>query len=122
MNAADPVLDDAVLEELAELGRELAHDVLREVVDVYRKLAPGLLEEMELARRDGSFERLRHAAHSLKGASAQMGTRRVAALARELEGEARAARADRLPELLAHCREELARADAALTGAVEGPP
>jgi len=70
MSGADGILDDGVLEELAELGRELDEDVLGEVVSAFRKVAPGLLEEIGAACQEGSFARVAKAAHTLKGSSA----------------------------------------------------
>lgn len=114
MSAAEPILDAAVLEELRALGRQLEQDVLSDVVEAYRKLAPELAAEMSRAAAAADFERLRKAAHTLKGGSAQMGVRRVTSLARALEAEAREARGERLAELLAGLADELARADAEL--------
>ena len=115
MSGADGILDDGVLEELAELGRELGEDVLGEVVNAFRKVAPGLLEEIGAACQEGSFAGVSKAAHTLKGSSAQMGARRVAEVAREIEADARAERADRLVALLERCRNELAQAESALS-------
>jgi HPt (histidine-containing phosphotransfer) domain-containing protein len=122
MNGADVILDDGVLEELAELGRELGEDVLGEVVNAFRKVAPGLLEEIAVGCQEGSLGRVSKAAHTLKGSSAQMGARRVAEVAREIEADARAERADRLVSLLARCRNELAQAESALTELLRAAP
>lgn len=120
MNETTPILDSAVLDELRELGRELEQDVLGEVVAAYRKIGPEMLEKLAAAVAGGDSEAVRHAAHTLKGSSAQMGARRVCELARELEGEARAGRSQGFAALVAACREAFAEADAALARTIEG--
>lgn len=122
MTDTTPILDPAVLEELRELGRELEQDVLGEVVSAYRKIGPELLEKLVAAAAAQDVEGVRHAAHTLKGSSAQMGARRVCDLARELEGEARAGRSAGFAALVAACREAFAEADAALARTTEEKP
>lgn len=118
MSGSSNLLDEAVLNELRELSRELEQDVLGEVVTAYRKVAPELLGTLEEAVGGRVFDALARAAHTLKGSSAQIGASAVRDLAREIEADARAERGDRLASLVAQCRAAYAEVDAALAAVV----
>ena len=118
MSDSTSLLDEAVLNELRELSRELDQDVLGEVVTAYRKVAPELLVALEEAVGGRVFDALARAAHTLKGSSAQIGAVAVRDLAREIEGDARAERGDRIALLVAQCRAAYAAVDAVLVRVV----
>lgn len=118
MSASSELLDEAVLNELRELSKELDQDVLGEVVTAYRKVAPELLAQLEEAATGRVFGVLARAAHTLKGSSAQIGALPLRELARELEADARAERGDRIALLVAQCRTAWVEVDAALARAV----
>ena len=58
---------------------------LVELIDVFLKDSPELIEEMRNGLTAGETERVRRAAHSLKSNSASFGADRLAGAARELE-------------------------------------
>jgi len=64
-------------------------DLLREVVGMILKDAPGTIERLGDALLERDFERLRRLAHNLKGASANLGGDRLARALHALEGAAR---------------------------------
>lgn len=84
-----PTLDSEILDglmELADDGDDFVRDLYATWVDSYRKSLSGMNE----ARHRADGDALRRAAHALKGASANVGAARVAALCAELQeaGEA----------------------------------
>ncbi len=119
MSPTTAVLDTAVIDELRDLGRELEQDVLREVIDAYRKLAPDLLSQMAESASSRRFDALARASHTLKGGSAQIGAREVCELARAVEEIAKAGSDAGLAELIARCRNAYRLVDAELRRAVE---
>jgi len=58
---------------------------LVELIDVFLKDSPGLINEMRSGLAAGEIESVRRAAHSLKSNSASFGANRLAAVSRELE-------------------------------------
>jgi HPt (histidine-containing phosphotransfer) domain-containing protein len=84
--AADvPVLDPRALLDTCSGD----HELMREVTALFVDGCPRRLASLgrALAQQDG--QALRQLAHALKGAAAQVGARRIAAVAAELEGYAR---------------------------------
>jgi len=91
-NASDeaPVLDDSVLDDLAAMAGG-ATAVVDRVVRLYQTQAVEKLRELHEAARGGDLDRLGAAAHALKSMSFNVGARRVAERAADIE---RAARGD----------------------------
>jgi HPt (histidine-containing phosphotransfer) domain-containing protein len=58
---------------------------LVELIDVFLKDSPDLIEEMRAGLATGETERVRRAAHSLKSNAATFGADRLAGVAREME-------------------------------------
>lgn len=78
----ETVIDPHVFDELqASAGA----DFVAELVDTFAEEAPPIVAEMRAALAEGSGERFRRAAHSLKSNSATFGATRLADLARTLE-------------------------------------
>lgn len=121
MTDSTAILDQAILAELRELGRELGQDVLGEVVAAYAKLAPELLDELEAAAGAGARDRLVRAAHTLKGSSAQIGASAVRDAARALEVEVGAGRLERAGALVQACRTAFEESLLALSAVVGQP-
>jgi PAS domain S-box-containing protein len=83
-NPADPpVFDGEKLLELRRFGRALGQDVLRDLAATWRSQT--CLEEMRAGLGRGDRPLVWQQAHSLKGSSAALGARRLAALCAELE-------------------------------------
>ncbi|MBL8691739.1 MAG: PAS domain S-box protein [Rhodospirillaceae bacterium] len=106
-------LDEAILDALAE---QLGGDALVELADDFDRNAERLVANMHSARTVGDAPALRLAAHSLKGAAASLGLRRVVTAAREIEMAAADGRvADAAP--LTHSLPETIKADRAILAA-----
>ena len=78
----DAGLDDAILDALAE---QLGDGALAELAVDFDLNAERLMATMDSARDSGDASAWRLAAHSLKGAAASLGLRRVVSVAREIE-------------------------------------
>lgn len=72
-------LDTAILDMLCDLGAPGEPDPLAEILDVYEEDAAQVLERLEAAVAADDPEAIRRAAHRLKGASANVGARGLAA-------------------------------------------
>ena len=81
----DPILDAAVIGQLLEMGKGGHTDFVARVTGLYRDHTPKSLVEIAEAHAAADLERLGAAAHALKSMSLNMGARRVAAAASELE-------------------------------------
>jgi HPt (histidine-containing phosphotransfer) domain-containing protein len=79
-------IDEAVLAQMQVARPHL----LSRLLTAYLSHSPGVVGELTRAVNDGNVAALKLAAHSLKSSSANVGARRVAALARELEALAQA--------------------------------
>ncbi len=85
-DTVDVTLDQAALDNLRAIGRPGMPSVLGRVIETYLRLAPGLLQQLRDAIRGGADpDALRHAAHSLKSSSANLGALGLAALCKDLE-------------------------------------
>jgi HPt (histidine-containing phosphotransfer) domain-containing protein len=79
------VLDAAAVGELRALEAQGATGLVTKAIDLYLKDATRHLEAIQTAVAAGDAGALRERAHSLKGASANLGARDVAQLCKELE-------------------------------------
>ena len=78
----DAQIDPALLSELkATTGAEFAAELL----DTFLEEVPAMLAELRAARAEGSADRFRRAAHSLKSNASTFGAVRLAAMARNFE-------------------------------------
>ena len=96
-------LDQALLNEL----RELMEDEFSQLLDAYLKLSESQYHEANEAWEAGDMERLGRSAHSLKGASSNIGAAQLAAYCGELELAARRNLETRVPEMLSKVTLEL---------------
>ena len=116
---ADLVLDP----ERVALLRELDGGdgtLLPAVADEYQRDAAAQVEAMRSAAAAGDASTLQRAAHTLKGASANVGAATMADLCRRLEGQARDARLAGAAPLIEGIEAELGRVRAALRDVVAG--
>jgi signal transduction histidine kinase/CheY-like chemotaxis protein/HPt (histidine-containing phosphotransfer) domain-containing protein len=79
------VLDPAALADLRQMRAGGVPDVFRDLLELFRADAPPLLSAMREAVAGGDAARLKEAAHSLKGAAANLGARRMSMLCAQLE-------------------------------------
>lgn len=85
LDASEEVLDMAVLLGLEEAQVEGEPDLIAELIKLYVEDTPRRIAAIRCALAARDVTTLRRAAHGLKGSSASLGARRVAALCDELE-------------------------------------
>ena len=107
-------IDPKALQTLRELQRPGRPDLLTRVIDLFALDAPRLLAAMRDAVAASDAEALRHAAHTLKSTSANVGATMLAVNCREIEQLARAAEVTAAGVPLGDALEELDRVLAAL--------
>jgi len=107
-------IDQKALQALRALQRPGRPDVVTRVIDQFNANAPELLAAMQKAVEAGDAEALRHAAHTLKSTSANVGAAVLSAISREVEHLARASEVAGAAALVSGAADELARAVAAL--------
>jgi signal transduction histidine kinase/DNA-binding response OmpR family regulator/HPt (histidine-containing phosphotransfer) domain-containing protein len=100
------VLDPTMLADLRQMRDGGVPDVFRDLLELFRADAPPLLERMREAVADGAPPRLREAAHGLKGASANLGARRMSMLCAELETMGRDGSVEEAAGLLADVEQQ----------------
>jgi HPt (histidine-containing phosphotransfer) domain-containing protein len=115
VDPADP-LDEAVLIALRDLRREGQPDVLTMLVGFFQDSAPAILKDLETAAAGNDAAVLSSVSHKLRGLSANVGARLLAARCTQLEATARmgSVPANGLTEVEA-IAQEYQRAIAALT-------
>ena len=84
------LLDDEVLRDL----EDIMGDELRPLVAVFLGDSPKRMAQMEAAAQAGDLATIAQQAHALKSASANLGAKRMSAVSKALELDARAARLD----------------------------
>jgi HPt (histidine-containing phosphotransfer) domain-containing protein len=82
-------IDDAVLNNLAQLQREGRPDIVNRVITLFLESAPALLKDLQEGAAKGDTAVLHRASHTLKSASANVGAALLSAHCRELEAMAR---------------------------------
>jgi signal transduction histidine kinase/CheY-like chemotaxis protein/HPt (histidine-containing phosphotransfer) domain-containing protein len=82
-------IDDAVLNNLAQLQREGRPDIVNRVITLFLESAPALLKDLQDGAAKGDTAVLHRASHTLKSASANVGAALLSAHCRELEAMAR---------------------------------
>ena len=108
-------IERAMLNTMVEgLDPESADEMVRELVELYLADAPGQLESVRAAIGAANPGRLRESAHGLKGASANLGAKPLAAACLELEKLGHSGSVEGAAELLAKLEREFERARAAL--------
>jgi CheY-like chemotaxis protein len=113
----EPVLDEAVIAELASLGDE----VMAELVPEFISDTQEQLDIVRSAVREQDVERLTGAAHALRGSAGNMGGTRVATMCRRLEDTALNGRFDRAPNDLLRLESEIEQLLAAMVTRMQTP-
>jgi PAS domain S-box-containing protein len=111
---ATPALDLAVLSELRQLQGEGEPDFVQELAEAFQSESPPLLEAMHQAVLERQPEKLRRAAHNLKGSSHNLGARMMATLSAELETLGKSGTVEGAAELVTHLEHEYQRVCRAL--------
>jgi PAS domain S-box-containing protein len=106
-------LDMEIIESLRDISDPDGPDLLAELVEIYRADVPTLMDALRHASTNGNAGELRHAAHTLKGSSANLGATGVADTAARIEMLAREGTIAGTADLIARLDTEYARASAA---------
>jgi TMAO reductase system sensor TorS len=99
-------LDASVLETIRALDRQGTAEILKNVIDIFFRETPPLLQSLHQAASQGDAAALQRTAHSLKSGSDNLGARRLAELCRELEASARSGDLARAPLQVAEIEAE----------------
>ncbi len=84
------ILDSEAIENLRALGDEMDDDsFLKEVIDIYLSDTPKRIDEIKECLASADAVRLTRAAHSIKGASANLGAQKVIEIAKHIEEKSR---------------------------------
>jgi len=84
-DSASGVLDAAVIDRIVDMERRGAPRLLARLIDTYLDSAARLVDAAEQALANGDAPALRHAVHTLKSSSANLGASRFSAHCAELE-------------------------------------
>src|SRR4051812_35184477 len=107
-------IDDAVLNNLAQLQREGRPDIVNRVITLFLESAPALLKDLQEGAEDGDAARLGRASHALKSCAANVGAAAFSARCDELEALARAGQVADAPARVRGIVEDYRRAETAL--------
>ena len=105
-------LDMAQVDEL--IGLDDSGAVLADFIDMYTTQAPQRIEEISQALDEGDYARVMRIAHSLKGASGNLGAVAVAEVARRIELACQASEPEGVERMVEEIRARYAEADEAL--------
>ena len=109
-----PPLNRALLDELRQLQREGAPDMVTRMIDAYMGSAPATRESLHEAIGVEDPEALRRSAHSLKSSSANLGATRLAEMCFKLERIGRGGSTKEAPPLMEAFETEYERVRLAL--------
>lgn len=101
------------LKEMASLIG-LEEDEFFEIVELFLDTAASDIKKIEIARSDNDCNKIAEAAHSLKGAAANLGFTDLSDLSAEVENNARNQRLDNLERAILLLAEKLVEIRAAL--------
>jgi CheY-like chemotaxis protein/HPt (histidine-containing phosphotransfer) domain-containing protein len=108
-------IDEAVLDNLAQLQRDGRPDIVNRVITLFLESAPALLRDLQEGAESGDAVRLGRASHALKSCAANVGAAAFSARCDELEALARAGQVPDAPVRVRAIVEDYRRAQAALT-------
>jgi CheY-like chemotaxis protein/HPt (histidine-containing phosphotransfer) domain-containing protein len=114
------VIDKKVLDGIRSLEMAGAPDMLTQVIQIYLKDTPKLLEQITQADAAGDAPGVQRAAHSLKSSSANLGALQLSAFCKSLEASAREANLKEFPRLFAQIKTEYSRVEKALALEIQG--
>lgn len=108
-NAELPAVDPEALVRLERFG---GIKLLREMIALFRAIAPARLATVDSAMAERDVAAAENALHSLKSSAAQLGAMKLSRLSEQGEVLARGAMVTEITELMEECRAELVRVDA----------
>ncbi|MDP0498901.1 MAG: Hpt domain-containing protein [Verrucomicrobiota bacterium JB022] len=107
---AEPVVDREQFDMLVETGEDAAAELIQELLDLFREESGPRLDALQASLGQNDTVAIGKHAHSLAGASANLGALRLSKLCRKLETETNAGNLAALPEIARHIRAEYDRA------------
>jgi HPt (histidine-containing phosphotransfer) domain-containing protein len=113
--AAGPVLDQAILAGLERLGRSSGEDLIGQLTGLFLSDAPGWVTALRQGLESGDAAGVAWSAHTMSGASANVGATELARLCATLSNDGAAGELGRGPALLAAVEGELDRVCSALS-------
>jgi two-component system, sensor histidine kinase and response regulator len=116
-----PVLDADVIERLERLGESINEDLLGQLTVLFLSDADRQIAELRRAIADFDAAAVVGSAHSLRGASANLGARELASLCADLEADAAVGKLSTGTELVDALEAELVRVSDALQRTVAVP-
>lgn len=84
MEKYSDILDYSIIQGLKELGDD-EEDFFKEVVELYIEQAPSLINEIKTFAFSADAENMGRAAHTLKGASLNVGAKKFAEVCKSIE-------------------------------------
>src|SRR5205814_1245049 len=78
-------LDASVIAQLKKMGGENDPSFLKDVIELFVNLTPGVIQEMDDSCRAKDFKKMGLAAHKLKGSALNIGAAKLAEVCKELE-------------------------------------
>lgn len=95
-STTEPILDEAVLDELFDAVAEGAPDIVQELIDTFVVDGRGHLERLEQALETNDARLAVLSTHSLKSSGSTFGAYKLAGLAAEMEAQARRGELDQV--------------------------
>jgi two-component system sensor histidine kinase/response regulator len=109
-----PVIDEGVLAELREYQNPGELDFVTELIVVFREDLTARIAQIDAGLQAGDANRIRQAAHALKGASGELGAKRLREICSRLELSAAAGSIATAPAMFRELQDEAVHVRAAL--------
>jgi len=81
----EDLIDFSIVQGLKELGGDDGEDFLKEILSLYSEQYPVLLEQIKNYQINSDYINLSKSAHSLKGASLNIGAKEMASICKSIE-------------------------------------
>jgi histidine phosphotransfer protein HptB len=98
----EDLLDFNIIQSLKELGGEDGNDFFKEIIDLYKEQYQLLLQKIKDCQSNNDFENLSKSAHSLNGASLNVGAKEMASICKKIEINAKSEIKEGLIELISN--------------------
>ena len=112
--ATKPVLDAACMAELRALDPDGKAQLVKRVLVTYQASLAKLVEQLRVARGEGTWDQVSRVAHTLKSSSASIGALALSGLCADIERLLRAGDSASATALLDQFHAEVQRVDAAV--------
>lgn len=96
----DNLIDFTMVQNLVELGGDDGKEFLKEIVDLYIAQYPELFSSMKNSSLKNDNVQMYQSAHTLKGASLNIGAKEIASLCKQIELKGKENDMEQIPELI----------------------